>query len=93
MASPSLAIAAFLLMALAAYAQIQIPRFTAGRGHVMLARSVLIATGIGLGTVSAAIAATGTPQVLLVFLIGFGAVHFPAAFILLIKQVRHSGKS
>jgi hypothetical protein len=28
-----------------------------------------------------------------VFLIGFGAVHLPAAFILLINRARHSGKS
>ena len=59
----------------------------------MLARSVLIATGIGLGTVSAAIVAAGTSRALLVFLIGFGAVHVPAALILLIKRARHSGKS
>ena len=93
MGLPSLSIAAFLLMALATYAHIQIPRFTAGRGHVVAARGVLIATGIGLGVVSAAISAADTPHALLVFLIGFGAVHIPAAFILLIKQARHSGKS
>jgi hypothetical protein len=93
MTLPSLSIAAFLLVALASYAQTQIPRFTEGRGHIMAARGVLIATGIGLGAVSAAIVAADTPQALLVFLIGFGAVHIPAAFILLVKQARHSGKS
>jgi hypothetical protein len=46
MALPSLSIAAFLLMVLATYAQIRIPRFTEGRGHVMVARGVLIATGL-----------------------------------------------
>jgi hypothetical protein len=30
---------------------------------------------------------------LLAILIGFGAVHFPAAFILFLKQARHSGKT
>ena len=93
MALPSLSIAALLLTMLATYAQLRIPRFTEGRGNVLFARGALIATGVGLGAVSAAVTAADTSHALLVFLIGFGAVHISAAFILFIKQARHSGKS
>jgi len=93
MALASLWVTAFVLLGVAAYAQIQIPRFTAGRASVMLARGVLAATGIAFGGVSAAISATDPGRAALIFLIGFGAVHFPAAFILFVKQARHSGKS
>jgi|SRR6185436_13134679 len=89
----SLSIAAAVLLMLAAYAQVQIPRFTAGHASAMLSRAVLAATGIALGSVSAAIYYPDASRALLVFLIGFGVVHFPAALILFFKDVRHSGRS
>ena len=88
-----MAIAAFVLLAGAAYAQIRIARFTAGGGMVMLARAVLIVTGIAVGYVSATLYPLDPGDALLNFLIGFGVVHFPAAFILFFKHARHTGKS
>jgi len=93
MALASLSIVAFLLLALAAYAQFQIPRFTSGGGNTMVSRAVLAITGIGLGLVSAAVYFAEPSRALLAFLIGFGVVHFPAALILFIKHAGHSGKS
>ena len=93
MALASLSIVAFLLLALAAYAQFQIPRFTSGSGNTMVSRAVLAITGIGLGLVSAAVYSAEPSRALLAFLIGFGVVHFPAALILFIKHAGHSGKS
>jgi len=89
----SLLIAAFLLLALTAYAHLQIPRYTAGSGNTMLSRAVLAITSTGLGLVSAAIYSADPSRAVLAFLIGFGAVHFPAAVILFIKHARHSSKS
>ena len=89
----SLFIVAFLLLALAAYAHLQIPRYTAGSGNTMLSRAVLAITGTGLGFATAMVYPGDPLRTLLAFLIGFGIVHFPAAVILLIKRARHSGKS
>jgi len=89
----SLAITAFLLLVVAAYAQFQIPRFTAGRANARLSRALLAATGIALGSVSAAIVFPDVARALLLFLLGFGVVHFPAALILFFKDARHSGRS
>ena len=88
-----MATTAFVLLAGAAYAQIRIARYTAGRGMVMLARAVLIVTGIAFGYVSATLYPLDPVHALLNFLIGFGVVHFPAAFILFLKYARHTGKS
>lgn len=86
-------IAALVLLAGAAYAQVRIARFTAGVGNAMLARAVLIVTGIAFGYVSATLYPLDPAHALLNFLIGFGVVHFPAAFILFLKHARHTGKS
>ncbi|MGZ9080234.1 MAG: hypothetical protein ACXW2A_18085, partial [Burkholderiales bacterium] len=76
----------------AAYAQVRIPRYTAGSGRVALARGVLIAVGLASGVVAAAVYAE-PPLTVLAFVIGFGIVHLPAAFILLIKHARGAGPS
>jgi hypothetical protein len=83
---------AALLMTAVGYAQFLIPRYTAGTARVALARGVLIVVGIGLGVVSAALYAE-PGLAILAFIIGFGAVHFPAALILLIKRARGAGKT
>jgi hypothetical protein len=80
-----------VLVIAAVYAQSQIPRYTATRKNIVLTRTVLIAVGIACGAVSASIYATDTATALLAFLAGFGAVHVPAAFILLIKRGRGAG--
>jgi hypothetical protein len=84
---------AALLMACAAYAQVRIPRFTAGLSRIVLTRTVLIVVGIGFGYVAASPYANDRLMAVLAFLIGFGAVHFPAAFILFVKRERGAGKS
>lgn len=84
---------AALLMMTAVYAHLRLPRFTAGAKKLALARTVLVLTGIGFGLVSAAGYADDPVRTLLAILIGFGAVHAPAAIILLVKQGREAGKS
>jgi hypothetical protein len=86
-------VAAFLLLALAAYAQLQIPRFTSRSGNAILSRAALAITGTGLGFVAAMVYPGDPSRALLAFLIGFGIVHFPAAAILFVKRARHSGRS
>ena len=85
-------LAAFLLLA-AAYAQLRIPRFTATRSGILLTRAVLVTIGLGFGYVSARTYPDDGLLGALSFIAGFGAVHFPAAFILLVKAKRGSGKS
>jgi hypothetical protein len=91
---PPLLIASAALASFAAvYAQLRIPEFTAGKTKVVLARTVLVLAGLGLGWVSAS-QYPGTPVVeLLEFIAGFGVVHVPAALILFFKGQRHAGKS
>jgi hypothetical protein len=84
---------ACLMAAIAAYAQYHIPRHTAGASRVMLTRGVLIAVGIALGVLSAASFPRDPVLQLLAFMIGFGTVHVPAAFILFVKHERGTGKS
>jgi hypothetical protein len=84
---------ALLLLAAAGYAQLQIPRFTAGSGKTALTRIVLVVIGIAFGFITAGPYANARLPAVLAFLIGFGAVHVPAAFILFIKRERGAGKS
>ncbi len=83
---------ALLLLATAAYAHRQIPRYTAGTARI--GHAVLIVVGLGLGAVSAAILADGDHSfTFLAFVIGFGIVHVPTAVILWLKRARGTGKS
>ena len=82
------------LMVLAAvYAQTHIARYTAGAHKVRVARAVLIVVGCALGYVSARLYGSDSFTAGLAFLSGFGAVHVPAAFILLIKAGRGAGQT
>jgi hypothetical protein len=90
-------LAAILLLAIvlaaAAYAQIEIPRFTASARAVLLTRVGLVVLGLVFGYVAADnLGDAGMPP-LLTFLVAFGAVHVPAALILLIKRAGGAGKS
>ena len=85
---------ACVLLFIAGYAQARIPRYTTGHARILLTRLVLIGAGIGCGYVLAVTSyAPANPLALIAFLIGFGAVHFPAAVILFVKQQRAAGKS
>lgn len=86
-------LAASGMAAIAAYAQYRIPRFTAGESKALLTRGVLIVVGGAFGYLFARSFPDDPVLALLAFLIGFGTVHFPAAFILFVKQERGSGKS
>ena len=85
-----LAISALLI---AGYAQLHISRFTASASSAVLTRAILIAVGVAFGWVAAVNFASDPTRAMLALIIGFGAVHFPAAFILFIKAARHSEKS
>lgn len=80
-----------VLLAAAAYAQSHIPRFTANARNVTIARLTLLVVGVALGYVSATVYPLTGLAAVLAFLSGFGAVHVPAAFILLIKRGRGAG--
>lgn len=88
-----LAAMTLLLVPLAVYAQLRIPRHTQGRVKVLLTRVLLAAIGVAFGGISAVLYATRPGDALLVFLGGFGAVHFPAALILFFKSLGRAGKS
>ena len=77
----------------AVYVQLRIPRFTAARQSIIAARLILATVGAAFGYVAAITAASEALSPVLAFVMGFGAVHIPAALILLIKAVRGSGKS
>ncbi|MEC4721742.1 hypothetical protein RY831_21470 [Noviherbaspirillum sp. CPCC 100848] len=87
-----LVLVAGLLLALALYAQFEIGHFTAGMLRAGIARTILVIVGIGFGLTAAA-SMEGTSSKVLTLLIGFGAVHVPAAAILFIKRQRGSRKS
>ena len=76
----------------AGYAHIQIPRYVATRSGVVATRGILTVVGLAFGYVAAVTSAE--PELRwLAFFTGFGAVHVPAALILLIKRIRHSPKT
>jgi predicted permease len=77
-----------LLAAAAFYAQLRIPTYTASRRNILITRAILITVGIASGIVSSSIYGRDSVTSLLAFLSGFGVVHVPAAFILLIKRGR-----
>ena len=86
------ALAAALLV-VAGYAHFRIASHTAGARRAVLTRGVLALVGLALGYVMAASYAGDRASALLVFLIAFGAVHVPAAFILFLKRARGEGRS
>ena len=76
----------------AGYAHRQIPRFTVSARRVLFTRFVLVGVGIAVGYVAAS-EMSGTVPAPLALLIGFGAVHLPAAMILFVKHERGAAKS
>ena len=90
--TPFLALLTVVLLTAAAYAHQRIPRFTAGSGRIWLLRILLFAAGVIFGYASAR-RVVEPLEMALAFLVGFGAVHVPAAIILFIKQSRGAAKS
>jgi hypothetical protein len=89
----SLIATAAIAVAVAAYAQSRIARFTASVAAARYTRIVLAAVGIAFGAVAVLSYPQDGLRAALIFLCGFGAVHFPAAVILLVKRGRGSGKT
>ena len=86
-------IATGLVLIAAVFAQHQIPRFTAKPRAVLATRAVLIVLGLVFGYVAADNLSTAGNPPLITFIFGFGAVHVPAALILLFKRAAGAGKS
>lgn len=87
-----MAISALVLLTLAGYVHMNIPRYTRTRRRILITRLLLIVVGIGFGWISMNRYDT-QPMQWLAFLTGFGLVHFPSAVILFIKSRRGVGKS
>jgi hypothetical protein len=87
-----LALAAAGSLAVAIYAHWEIPRFTAGARRVWLLRILLVGVGLAFGHAAARYAGD-TTVAFLAYVLGFGAVHLPAAFVLFIKRERGAEKS
>jgi hypothetical protein len=85
-------LAAALMGAVVCYAHYEIPHFTSGSARRRIAHLVLIAVGIAFGAMGAYTLDLPLPR-WLVFLLGFGIVHVPAAAILAIKRRGGAGMS
>jgi hypothetical protein len=86
-----MALAAVVLLALAAYAQVSIPAHTKA-SRVLGTRLLLAGIGIALGAVTA-LSYPDAALAPLAFLVAFGMVHFPAALVLFFKHLRGEGRS
>ncbi|MFP3557518.1 hypothetical protein [Paraburkholderia sp. SIMBA_054] len=81
-----------LAAAVVCYVHRAIPKFTATAARRTGAHGVLLLTGCAFGIVTALTPRLDVPQ-WLAFVAGFGAVDVPAAAILLVKDLRGSGRS
>ena len=86
-------VAAVVVLAAAAYAQAYVGHFISSARAAMLTRLGLAVLGVVFGYVAADNFGDAEAPVVLTFLIGFGAVHVPAALIVLIKHAAGAGKS
>lgn len=83
---------AVALLGVMVYAQYRIGAHTRGAGKVWMTRFFLLVVALGFGAVISAGAPDDRLRILM-FLIGLGVVHLPAAIILYIKRRRGSGKT
>jgi len=86
-------VSAAVVLAAAAYAQTHIGQFTKTAKAATLTRLGLAVLALVFGYVAADNFGAAEAPVVLTFLIGFGAVHVPAALILLVKRAAGAGKS
>ena len=85
-------LAAALIGVIVCYAHYEIPGFTLGARKRITAHLVLIVVGFAFGAMGAYTLTLPIPA-WLVLLLGFGAVHVPAAAILALKRLKGSGMS
>ena len=83
----ALLILALITLSAAIYAQFQLTRLAASRTQAWLARAVLIAVGIGFGSmaVGTTVPSASPAMEIVIFVAAFGLVHTPAAIVLLLK--------
>ncbi|SDC52636.1 hypothetical protein [Paraburkholderia lycopersici] len=86
---PAVATVALLIVV---YVHANLPRFTAPGSKRLVAHAVLLLVGLCFGVVSAMLSGTVAPP-WAVIASGMGIVHLPALCVLVIKRVRHSGRS
>lgn len=77
---------ALLAMAVTFYAQQRLPVHAGG--HAVIARGALLLTGAAMGALGVWMQRLEGLAAVLVFIIGVGVVHVPAAFILYMKRQR-----
>lgn len=90
MESNLLAATALVFGTTAIYVQLNIPKFAATGRTTLATRALLGLTGCGLGLISGALFPDDPGQAMLAFVSGFGVVHLPAAFILLLKRAERA---
>jgi len=81
-----LELVAVVLCAVAAFAQWRVGDFTATAARAWLTRGILLALGLAVGWVTMRNAPSAGNAAW--FLVGFGLVHVPPAFVLLLKGLR-----
>lgn len=86
---PLIATVALLIVG---YVHANIPRVTVAGQKRVIAHVLLLVAGIVFGAVSAMLAGTIVPP-WAVFVTGVGVVHVPALCVLVIKRLKHSGRS
>ena len=84
---------ALITLLAAGYAHACLPELSTSATSLLIARILLIGTGIGFGVATIAFGAImaggiGVVAALLAFLAGFGVVHVPAALIMALKRWR-----
>ncbi|SPB16788.1 hypothetical protein NOV72_03987 [Caballeronia novacaledonica] len=85
-------VAATLMGVIVCYTHHEIPSFTRGQAKRRTAHAVLIAVSLAFGAMGAHTLELPMPT-WLVFVLGFGTVHVPAAAILALKRARGAGVS
>lgn len=83
---------ATVALLIVAYVHVSLPRFTAAGQKRLVAHATLLAIGIAFGVISAMLAG-GIAPLWAVFVTGVGVVHVPALCVLVLKRLRHSGRS
>ncbi|MFP6562035.1 hypothetical protein WJ542_27600 [Paraburkholderia sp. B3] len=81
-----------LALLIIGYVHANIPRFTVAGRKRFVAHAVLLAVGLLFGVICAMLAGPLAPP-WVVIACGAGVVHAPAFCVLVIKRIRHSGRS
>lgn len=83
---------ATLALLIVVFVHVSIPRFTLPGSRRLFAHAALLLVGVAFGVVSAMLTGPAAPP-WAVIACGMGVVHVPAMCLLMIKRMRHSGRS